>query len=775
MSVIFWALMPPAFLLILLFLVKKELPRIFPLTRNLILAVICFAISIASIVVSFASVNSFTLVYLAIAIAFLASGSLLPQVPRHKPFRDVLLAFAIGIGFYYTILHDPLPPGGDVWAKPYLARSAAASILSLTEPGWDTGWYYGFDYTLYGAFSPMFSGIISIFTGDVFLATRIEIFLAFVCIPPLAYLVGRRVSGSRLGGFITLIVLAFARMTLGYIGISRFWALTMLLALLLALWRWREGRLAYGASVVILLACCIFTHAQLMLMALIVFSGFSLEMLWRRKRGQFSSWCLICGGVLALSAIWWQNYLQILGVLRTTPQFFPWTPLNFSHNLIFSLNILWQMINDFFYLKLLPDIYSENYYLGLSTVFAGLVGLIVYLKTGRNKGIFPLLWAGTLVILINLPIFYSIPVLGNLLQHISYPGFSDVNSPEVKLGMQQRLMLPALIMFALMASHLSKLRWVKLKTPLFKVVVSLIPGILILAITAGNYRFAESFTNHSVSQDPRRAVFYSELIAYLKQLPPDERLYFHPSLMYASVIISALHEKPMLGGWLASGGNHKFRENIIRPLGVALAAQPQRAVNVLANLGVGTLILPANPVGRAFLANAGLGEGLLKGVYLIVRIPGALHYLYPASIERGQDRNQYDILEWGEHPGKIFISDDELKDESIIAEPVASLRQESVRKRPNRLEIEYNAESAGALGLALTYQPMLAATLDDAPLTLREDDYSGLIWFASPIGEHILIICRSRDILGWFALIISALALFTSLRVVLLGSNPHKK
>jgi len=318
LGILFWVVFCVSFPFILFYLVKRELPRLFPLQRKFLLSILPFLFATTLFILTYQLMRAY-ITYAALICLVVVGAGFFPKLSRRLiPWRDVVFAFLLAIALFYPILAGGIPQGPDVWAKPYLARSAAASIATVTEPGWDIGWMLGFDYTIYGAFSPVMSGVFAFVSGDHFLGVRLEMYVAFIFLPPLAYLVGRRVGRNRWSGFVTLVVLVSARMALSYIGISRFWAVALLPALWLALEGWRAGRRGYAPLVTFLLAAALFIHFQVGFMALLLFSGFSLEMLWRRRKGILKSWLVIILGTVALTAIWWQNIVEQSPVLFHT-------------------------------------------------------------------------------------------------------------------------------------------------------------------------------------------------------------------------------------------------------------------------------------------------------------------------------------------------------------------------------------------------------------------------------------------------------------------------
>jgi len=372
---------------------------------------------------------------------------------------------------------------------------------------------------------------------------------------------------------------------------------------------------------------------------------------------------------------------------------------------------------------------------------------------------FPLLWSGIAALLFNLPMFYTIPVIGDLIQHVTYPSFASGELEPVSLGMQQRLMLPALILLAIMSAYISRIVCVKSTKRLLAVLPGFIPTSALLLILGANLPFVSAFVNHTASQDPRRLIFYQELTDYLKRLPAQERLYFHHDLMYVSALISALQDKPMLGGWLASGSNLHFRDYVFRPLGVIMHRDPQKALKMLADLGVTTLVLPANDIGKAFLEKTQLGPGLLKGVYLLVEIPDARGYLYPGTIVNSSQGTPTNADDWIEYPWNTLSLNEGGNSEISTSPPSEVLKLISTRRSPYKIEISYAIEGESAVGVNLAYLPALKASLDDKPLALKENNYNGFIWFRSPSGRHTLKIYRARDLIGWLALLLSCMTI----------------
>lgn len=696
------------------------------------------------------------LVYLIIVII-----GFLPRLPRRlTPWRDVVFAFLLGIALFSPTLAAGIPPGPDVWAKPYLARSAAASIATLTEPGWDIGWMLGFDYTIYGAFSPVMSGLFSLVSGDHFAGVRLEMFTAFVFLPPLAYLVGRRVGRNRWGGFVTLVLLVSARMALGYIGISRFWAVALLPALWLALCGWREGKRGYAPLVTFLLAAAVFIHTQVGAMALLLFGGFSLEMLWRRRKGMFKSWVGMLLGLVALTAIWWQNILEQSPVLYAMPDVDLWEPGTLEHAWQLSLLMLRQLFNPFLAIELLPDIYTHNWFLGFFALILGILGLILWASIRcKRSGVFPALWIGALALLVNLPLFYTIPVLGDFMQKLIHPSFNGETDQNIAIGLQQRYLLLFWLALGVIASKIPYYIQQVRHPAMQRVFVQILLVLLSLTLMECQPFWDNNLRSKSPS-DPRQDYAVSQVNRFLQGLHRNEKILYDQPIDYGGIIVSSMNSQPMLQGWIATGYNYNFAFKFLWSLQDSVIGNPQKMVKMLSAIGVRHFIMENKIESYVLVAKMGRVPVSVHGTWLVAEIPVQNTCLNPARLTGVADKSEIDYDQWSETPWKAYyLGETTSIMNSDERPPTMTVREVSWKQTPNQVEIRYQTDISGAIACDLAYQPALQATLDGKPLPIGENLVNGLIWYESPAGAHRLHLYRARSLHAWLALLISTLTL----------------
>jgi hypothetical protein len=775
LGILFWVVFCASFPFVLFYLIRRELPRLFPLHRNVWFSLLLFIVAIVLFILTHRLARSLicnaALICLVIAIV-----GFLPRLPRRLiPWRDLLFTFLLGIALFSPILAAGIPLGPDVWAKPYLARSAAASIATVTEPGWDIGWMLGFDYTVYGAFSPVMSGLFALISGDHFAGVRLEMFTAFLFLPPLAYLVGRRVGRNRWGGFVTLIVLVSARMALGYIGISRFWAVALLLALWLALSGWRTGKRGYAPLVAFLLSAAIFVHTQVGLMALLLFSGFSLEMLYRRCKGLFTSWAGIILGMVGLTAIWWYNILESSPVIYFAPDSVPLAPGILDRSWELTIIFARQFIDPFIALAQLPDIYSHGWYLGALTVVLGALGLVLWRRSKcRRPGIFPALWAGGLALLVNLPLLYSIPILGDFAQNLVFPSFSGESYTDASVGLQQRYLLLCWLSLGIVASRIPSFIS-QIKQPRIKSLFIQSTLVVMTFLIVENQPFWLSYLKSYVDYNPRKDNNIWQVEEFFKQQPSTEKVLYDLPIDYGGILESSLNSVPLLQGWIAIGYNYNFAFNYLWPLQVAVEEDPPKTTRMLAAVGVLHFIMQDDINKRKLAAMMRGISTSVHGTWLFAEIPTQFGYLNPGRLIRINDKHQIDYDGWNETPWKVYSLGDEccLTDEDNTP-PNLALRELSLRKEPNRVEITYGVDQAGVVVCNLAYQPALRATLDGKPIAIAENQVNGLVWFESPAGEHRLCLFRTRSTMGWLALVSGLLVLCFCLVLIFLQNSNRK-
>jgi len=760
LGILFWVIFCASFPFILFYLIKRELPRLLPLNFRFWLSSLLFVIAASLFIFTYLFARSL-ISSAALVCLIIAFTGFLPRLPRRLiPWRDILFTFLLAIALFSPILADGIPRGPDTWAKPYLARSAAASIATLTEPGWDIGWMLGFDYTVYGAFSPVMSGIFAFLGGDHFLGVRLEMFTAFLFLPPLAYLVGKRVGRNRWGGFITLVILVSARLALGYIGIARFWAVALLPALWLTLCGWRDGKCGYAPLVAFFLAAAIFIHAQVGAMALLLFSGFSLEMLWRHRKGVFKAWVGIVLVTVGVTAIWWQNILESSPVVFVAPQLNPWDPGTFDRAWYLTSSILLQLINPVYAMHQLPNIYSHAWFLGAISVLSGLIGIVILcMKKQKWSGVFPAIWTGGIALLINIPLFYLIPALGIFTQHLVFPDFGEDANEGIFIGLQQRFFLLCLMMLGVLAAKMPSLIN-HLKKPFFRKIA--MPGILVLltCVIWENQPFWSSYLNANNEIDPRKADLVQNVQHYFNEFSPKDKILYDLEIDYGGILQSSINTIPVLQAWIASGFNSNFAYKYLWSLQESGTKDPERLVRMLSAIGTQHYIMLNTIQSRILLARMGRMPSSVHGAWLVAQIPINYDYLRPAKLVEVYDKKQIDYDNWDKTPWKVYtITGYHYESEADDAPPNAILSEGNLRKIPNKVEIAYELNASGVVACNLAYQPELRSTLDGKPLRISENLVNGLIWFESPAGSHTIVIYRERSITGWLALGCSTLAL----------------